>query len=182
MTDGDAETADDPETATDLEVADDPETATDLEVADDSDIQNDRDIEIGSGTGGNEKSDTTDSQRRVTKRELGVELIEHLEADELSLSAVIDRLETITTSPSLTREILDTAEQRGLIAREDGQIRVRRGGSFVRFERQVVTRDGEFTCRRCGAGLSTGHFISFETGELGPFGSDCIRKVIGRDE
>ena len=182
MTDGDAETADDPETATDLEVADDPETATDLEVADDSDIQNDRDIEIGSGTGGNEKSDTTDSQRRVTKRELGVELIEHLEADELSLSAVIDRLETITTSPSLTREILDTAEQRGLIAREDGQIRVRRGGSFVRFEQQVVTRDGEFTCRRCGAGLSTGHFISFETGELGPFGSDCIRKVVGRDE
>ena len=182
MTDGDAETADDPETATDLEVADDPETATDLEVADDSDIQNDRDIEIGSGTGGNEKSDTTDSQRRVTKRELGVELIEHLEADELSLSAVIDRLETITTSPSLTREILDTAERRGLIAREDGQIRVRRGGSFIRFEQQVVTRDGEFTCRRCGAGLSTGHFISFETGELGPFGSDCIRKVVGRDE
>ncbi len=176
MTDGDAETATDPETATDLEVADDPETATDLEVADDSDI------EIGSGTGGNEKSDTTDSQRRATKRELGVELIEHLEADELSLSAVIDRLETITTSPSLTREILDTAERRGLIAREDGQIRVRRGGSFVRFEQQVVTRDGEFTCRRCGAGLSTGHFISFETGELGPFGSDCIRKVVGRDE
>lgn len=176
MTDGDAETADDPETATDLEVADDPETATDLEVADDSDIENDPE------TGGNEKSDTTDSQRRVTKRELGVELIEHLEADELSLSAVIDRLETITTSPSLTREILDTAERRGLIAREDGQIRVRRGGSFVRFERQVVTRDGEFTCRRCGAGLSTGHFISFETGELGPFGSDCIRKVVGRDE
>jgi len=164
VTDGDAETEDgtmtkgDPETQSDPEKKPDPETA------------------------GNPKPDATNSQRRATKRELGVELIEHLEADELPLSAVIDRLETITTSPSLTREILDTAERRGLIEREDGQIRVRRGGSFVRFEQQVVARDGEFTCRRCGAGLSTGHFISFETGELGPFGSDCIRKVVGRDE
>ncbi|MFQ3477001.1 MarR family transcriptional regulator [Halonotius roseus] len=109
-------------------------------------------------------------------------MIEHLEADELPLSAVIDRIETVTTSPSLTREILDTAEKRGLIEREEGRIRVRRGGSFVRFEQQVVARDGEFTCQRCGAGLSTGHFISFETGELGPFGSDCVRKVVGRDD
>ena len=164
MTDGDAETEDGTMTKGDPETQNDPEKKPDPETA------------------GNPKPDATNSQRRATKRELGVELIEHLEADELPLSAVIDRLETITTSPSLTREILDTAERRGLIEREDGQIRVRRGGSFVRFEQQVVARDGEFTCRRCGAGLSTGHFISFETGELGPFGSDCIRKVVGRDE
>jgi len=164
VTDGDAETEDGTMTKGDPETQNDPEKKPDPETA------------------GNPKPDATNSQRRATKRELGVELIEHLEADELPLSAVIDRLETITTSPSLTREILDTAERRGLIEREDGQIRVRRGGSFVRFEQQVVARDGEFTCRRCGAGLSTGHFISFETGELGPFGSDCIRKVVGRDE
>ena len=164
MTDGDAETEDGTMTKGDPETQNDPEKKPDPETA------------------GNPKPDATNSQRRATKRELGVELIEHLEADDLPLSAVIDRLETITTSPSLTREILDTAERRGLIEREDGQIRVRRGGSFVRFEQQVVARDGEFTCRRCGAGLSTGHFISFETGELGPFGSDCIRKVVGRDE
>ena len=122
------------------------------------------------------------AQRRARKRELALTLIEHLETDELSLSAVIDRIETVTTSPSLTREILDTAEKRGLIEREDGRIQVRRGGIFVRFDQQVVARDGEFTCQRCGAGLSTGHFIVFETGELGPFGSACIRKVVGRDD
>ena len=122
------------------------------------------------------------AQRRARKRELALTLIEDLETDELSLSAVIDRIETVTTSPSLTREILDTAEKRGLIEREDGRIQVRRGGSFVRFDQQVVARDGEFTCQRCGAGLSTGHFIVFETGELGPFGSACIRKVVGRDD
>jgi len=71
-------------------------------------------------------------QRRAAKRELALTLIKHLETDELPLSAVIDRIETVTTSPSLTREILDTAEKRGLIEREDGRIQVRRGGSFVR--------------------------------------------------
>ncbi|WP_253737102.1 DUF5830 family protein [Halohasta salina] len=114
--------------------------------------------------------------------ELGVDLLAHLEADDLDLAAVIDRLETVTTNPTLTREILDTADKRGVIDRENGRIRTRRGGTFVRFESQVTVREGDFECRRCGAGLSTGHFIEFESGELGPFGSSCIKKVVGREE
>jgi hypothetical protein len=45
----------------------------------------------------------------------------------------------------------------------------------------VVTKEGEFTCRRCGAGLSTGYFMKLDAGEHGPFGSSCIRKVTGRE-
>jgi hypothetical protein len=118
---------------------------------------------------------------REGRVELGLDLLAHLDVDDLDLAAAVDRLETVTTDPALVREILDTAERRGLIAREEGRLRVRRGGSFVRFERQVVTRKGEFDCRRCGAGLSTGHFVRFDAGELGPFGSSCVRKVLGRD-
>jgi len=55
---------------------------------------------------------------REEKRELGLELLAHLEDEELSLAETIDRLEAVTTSPSLTREILDDAEKRGLIERE----------------------------------------------------------------
>ena len=112
--------------------------------------------------------------------ELGCELLAKLEAASLSVAEAVDRIETITADPHLTREILDTAEKRGIITREDGLIRPQRG-AFVRFESEVVTKEGEFTCRRCGAGLSTGHFIRLEAGELGPFGSSCIRKVTGRD-
>ena len=112
--------------------------------------------------------------------ELGVDLLAHLEHEQLPLAAVVDRIETITTDPALTREILDTAEIRGLIEREDGLVRPR-SGAFLRLDGDVVAREGEFTCRRCGASLSTGHFIRFEAGEHGPFGSSCIRKVTGRD-
>ncbi|MDR5672289.1 Uncharacterized protein AArcCO_0773 [Halalkaliarchaeum sp. AArc-CO] len=118
---------------------------------------------------------------RERKRELGLELLASLEDEDLPMSAVVDRIETITTSPSLTREILDTADRRGLIDREDGRIRVRRGGTFVRFESQVIQRDGEFECRRCGASITNGHFVRFDAGELGPFGSSCVRKVLGRE-
>ena len=114
--------------------------------------------------------------------ELALDLLAALEHDDLPLSATVDRIETVTTDPTLVRAILDEAELRGLIERDDGRVRMRReGGSFVRFERQVVEREGDFDCRRCGAPLSTGHFVQFESGELGPFGSSCVRKVLGRD-
>ena len=113
--------------------------------------------------------------------ELGVELLAALEHEELSLAAAVDRVETITTDPAITREILETAELHGVIERE-GDTVVPTSHDYVSFEGDVVTRDGQFTCRRCGAGLSTGYFVRFDAGDHGPFGSSCIRKVTGREE
>ena len=112
--------------------------------------------------------------------ELGVELVEKLEYDRLPLAAVLDRIETITNDPHVTRTILEEAERRGIIDRDGDVVHVRSRG-FIRFESEVVTKDGEFSCRRCGTGLSTGYFIRLEAGDLGPFGSSCIRRVTGRD-
>ena len=119
---------------------------------------------------------------REEKLELGVELLAHLEREELALPDAIDRIETVTTSPSLTRDILDAAEKRGVIEREDARLRIRRGGTYVNYDSQVVRREGEFDCRRCGTSITTGHFVQLDAGELGPFGSSCIRKVTGRDD
>ena len=112
---------------------------------------------------------------------LGVELLAHLEHAELSVADAMDRIETVTTNPAVQREILDTAAMRGVIDREDGLVRPRTGGTYVSFDADVVVREGDFSCERCGASLSTGHFVQFDGGELGPFGSTCIRKVLGRD-
>ncbi|WP_129113197.1 DUF5830 family protein [Halegenticoccus tardaugens] len=128
-----------------------------------------------------ERPTVTDDAGGDDRIELALDLLAHLEEDELGLPEVVDRIETVTTDPTATRTILDEAEKRGLVEREGGRIRTRSGGTFVRFESQVVTKEGEFTCRRCGSGLSTGHFIRFDSGELGPFGSSCIRKVTGRE-
>ncbi len=111
--------------------------------------------------------------------DLGVELLGSIDREELSLAAAVDRIETITTDPHQTREILRVADEQGLIDR-DGD-RVRPTGPAVHFETAVITKEGDFTCRRCGAGISTGYFLDLDAGELGPFGSSCIRKVTGRE-
>ena len=134
-------------------------------------------------TGGDDAVETTpvadlDSDERI---ELGVDLLAHVERDSLSLAEAVDRIETVTTNPGLTREILDTAELRGVIEREGGRLQTRRRGTAVQFEAEVIEREGDYECRRCGASLSTGHFVRFGTGELGPFGPSCVRAVLGRD-
>ena len=132
-----------------------------------------------------ERRTVTDDTRRAGSRddrvELALDLLAALERDEVALSAAVDRIETVTTDPTLVRTILDEAELRGIVERDADRLRLRRTGDFVRFERQVVEREGDFDCRRCGASLSTGHFVEFDSGELGPFGSSCVRKLLGRD-
>lgn len=112
--------------------------------------------------------------------EVGVALLDALEHEELSLAGVVDRIETVSSDPAVTREVLEVAERRGIIER-DGETVVPATSNYVSFESDVVSRDGEFTCRRCGTGLSTGYFIQFDAAEHGPFGSSCIRKVTGRE-
>lgn len=112
--------------------------------------------------------------------ELGLALLERLEHESLSLADVVDRIETVTSDPAVTRTILDQAELRGIIEREDGIVRPK-SRQYVRFDQDVITKEGDFSCRRCGSGLSTGYFINLDSGELGPFGSSCIRKVTGRE-
>jgi hypothetical protein len=113
--------------------------------------------------------------------ELGVELLAATAEASLPLPEAVDRVETVTGDPTLVREILDTAETRGVIEREGASVRSRVRGQTVELDRRVVRREGDYDCRRCGKSLSTGHFVRFETGEVGPFGSSCVRKVTGRE-
>ncbi|WP_135824165.1 DUF5830 family protein [Halorussus ruber] len=112
--------------------------------------------------------------------ELGVELLSKLEHPELTVAEAVDRIETVTTHPATTRKILDEAEKRGYIEREEGIIKTT-GGGYVSYQSEVVTKEGDFSCRRCGASISTGYFIKLDAGEHGAFGPECIRKVTGRD-
>jgi len=151
------------------------------DASDTGDAGDDIEDAVGPDLSGAESARPVSELDRSERVDLGVDLLAHVERESLSLSAAVDRIESVTTNPALTREILDTAELRGVIEREEGRLRTRRGGTFVRFERQVVEREGDYECRRCGAGLSTGHFVRFESGELGPFGPSCVRKILGRE-
>lgn len=140
------------------------------------------DSDAAAGEVGGAADGTTDGpdQEEVDPVELGVELLRKFEDGELSVAAAVDRIETITTNPAVTRAVLDEAERSGVLEREEGVFQAR-GEGFVRHESEVISREGEFTCRRCGTGLGTGYFLQLEAGEHGPFGSSCIRRVTGRE-
>ena len=135
--------------------------------------------------------------RSVDERvELALELLAHIEADSMPLSEVMKRIESVTTVAATQREILTAAEERGLLVR-DRERHVTRGGKRVSEtgagssvhltgeksvgEADIERRDGDYTCQRCGASLSTGHFVAFDEREHGAFGPECVRIVLGRD-
>lgn len=111
----------------------------------------------------------------------GVALLAHLEHADLSVKQALDRIELVTTEPATQRAILEAAERRGVIERHGATVRPVARGTYVSFGSDVAVREGDFSCRRCGAALSEGHFLAFDSGELGPFGSTCIRYVLGRE-
>jgi hypothetical protein len=134
----------------------------------------------GSATDSDSSASDGESASESDLVAVGVELLSKLEHPELSVAEAVDRIETVTTHPATTRKILDEAEKRGVIERESGIVKPT-GGGYVSFQSEVLRKEGDFSCRRCGANISTGHFIDLDAGEHGPFGPECIRKVTGRD-
>ncbi|WP_321112253.1 DUF5830 family protein [Halorussus salinisoli] len=134
----------------------------------------------GPATDDSASDDADPAQDDADPVEVGVELLSKLEHPELTVAEAVDRIETVTTHPATTRKILDEAEKRGFIEREDGIVKTT-GGGYVSFQSEVVTKEGDFSCRRCGASISTGYFIELDAAEHGAFGPECIRKVTGRD-
>ncbi len=104
-------------------------------------------------------SDTGDDRDHLDDRVvLGLALLERLEHESLPLPDVVDRIETVTTDPAVTRTILDEAELRGIIDREDGIIRPK-SRQYVRFGQDVVTKEGSLpadaVARVCRQGTSS---------------------------
>lgn len=118
---------------------------------------------------------------------VGVEFLRRLGDDEIRLPELMDRIEeAVGEAPSLTREVVERAEEEGVISRreEDGVARFSIDGDGVDFEDEVRSEEGEFDCVRCGRGIKTGYFVRLGDGEgteVGPYGSTCVRKVTGRE-
>ncbi|MFP4174747.1 MAG: DUF5830 family protein [Halobacteriales archaeon] len=124
----------------------------------------------------------TDADEKVR---LGLALVRTLEDDEVALPELLDRIEeAVGEAPAVTREVVERAEGEGVLEREDGEGTPRfsvEGTTGVDFDDDVVSKEGEFDCARCGRSITTGYFIKFDDGEVGPYGSTCIRKTLGRE-
>lgn len=113
--------------------------------------------------------------------ERGVAVVAALAPAEPSVADVVDALESVVDGPDEIRAVLARAEAEGVIAREPSRIRLGRPTAPTERRGRVVRREGEYRCRRCGRGVTTGHFLRVGSAEVGPYGSTCIRRLTGRD-
>lgn len=111
----------------------------------------------------------------------GLAVVAALASGEPSVADVVDALEAVVDGPDAIREVLERAEAEGLIERDAATIRRGRELAPREHRGRIVRRDGEFSCRRCGRRVTTGHFLRVGETEVGPYGSTCVGKLTGRE-
>lgn len=110
----------------------------------------------------------------------GVAVIEALVHLEVELPDLVDALDAVVEGDAEIRQVLKYAESEGLIERDGKHIRQGRAApAGERRSPRVITRDGEFACRRCGQSIGTGHFLVVNDREIGPYGSTCVARITG---
>jgi len=99
---------------------------------------------------------------------------------EISVKDAVEVIQHITRVPERVREVLQIAEERGMIRREGGKLIIAvtgrelfRAGEYPRIEK----REGEDACARCARRITSCYYIVLPERELGPFGSTCIKRM-----
>lgn len=113
------------------------------------------------------------------KIDAGLELIAALGTIELKTIEIRDLLYNLISKnyPTID-EILDIAQQEGLLKRTEKTYSITPGASNLKFEKPIIRKWNERTnCRSCGKRISTGYYVITKSYMFGPYGSSCIRKI-----
>ncbi len=95
----------------------------------------------------------------------------------VSVRHAVEIIELVTKNPEKIKEILKTAEEMEIIKREEKTIIIAEGAAA--FPKPKITRvDCESACRRCGVKIKNCHYIEFEDHRLGPYGSECVNRIL----
>lgn len=113
------------------------------------------------------------------KIDAGLELIAALGSIELKTIEIRDLLYNLITKNYLTiDEILDIAQQEGLLKRTEKTYLMTPSRSNLKFEKpKIIKLDERTNCRLCGKRISTGYYVVLKSHTIGPYGSSCIRKI-----
>jgi hypothetical protein len=113
----------------------------------------------------------------MQKIEKGLKLLSALKVRELSVKEATEILEIVTKVPEIIREILKEGEEKGLIRRETGRVYLMSSDEGLGFESKIKKYECVSHCSRCGRRITSCYYLSIGDEELGPFGSDCVKKL-----
>jgi hypothetical protein len=95
----------------------------------------------------------------------------------ISVRDAVAIIELVTKNPGTIKEVLKTAEEIGIITREEKVITISEGAAG--FPKPKITRvDCESACRRCGVKIKNCYYIEFDDHKIGPYGSECVNRIL----
>jgi selenophosphate synthetase-related protein len=103
-----------------------------------------------------------------------LQLLRAIEKKKISVKEAIEVIETVTIVPEKIREILEIAQEKGLIKRKKGELIFEHAMEFRHKTKKIECED---RCKRCGKKITLCYFILLPGTEIGPLGSECIKKV-----
>jgi hypothetical protein len=95
----------------------------------------------------------------------------------LSMKEAVEIIELITRNPETIKDVLITAEERGIIKKEGKTVYISTESS--NFPKPRIKRvDCESACRRCNVKIKNCYYVVTDDKELGPYGSECINRIL----
>jgi len=109
-------------------------------------------------------------QSQQEKIEAALELLRCARSRRLSLKEAISIIGMVT---KFSEEVLSEGVQRGVLRREGREVVILAEPARARCRRHKCNA----VCRRCGKRITLCHYLYAGGFELGPYGSECIRKI-----
>jgi hypothetical protein len=110
------------------------------------------------------------------KIEEGILLLASSKKKSLTVKEAVEIIELVSRDPRVIKEVLNIAENRGILKRRGTSIEISKGVSG--FSKPKVKRlECESSCRRCGLKIKNCFYIEIDDQIFGPFGSECVQKI-----
>ena len=95
----------------------------------------------------------------------------------MSVRDAVEIIELVTKNPQTIKAILEAATKQRIIKRVETTVTILDGAAA--FPKPKITRvDCDSSCRRCGVRIKHCHYIEFDDHRLGPYGSECVNKIL----
>jgi hypothetical protein len=95
----------------------------------------------------------------------------------ITVREAVEIIEMVTKNPKMIKNVLKTAEERGLLTRNGVNLIISEGAS--RFPNPWIKRvDCESACKRCGVRIKNCFYVQIDDREFGPYGSECVNRIL----
>jgi murein endopeptidase len=107
----------------------------------------------------------------------GILLLLNSKKQVMTVREAVEIIEMVSKDSKYIKNVLKTAEERGLLTRSGVNLTISEGVS--RFPNPRIKRfDCDSSCKRCGLRIKNCFYVQIDDREFGPYGSGCVNRIL----